>query len=100
MNTMLSVRMSPEMMSQTEIVAKERGYLSVQEYIRETVRRDIERQQKAELDAIIASARNVKPRHLTIEERNRLAREPLTQKEQEMLRRWEALAGTRKKGSR
>jgi Arc/MetJ-type ribon-helix-helix transcriptional regulator len=75
MNTMISVRMSAEMLEQTERVAKVRGYLSTQEYVRETVRQDIERYNeiKAGLDAIVKSAQKVKPRTLTREERDALA---------------------------
>jgi len=93
MNSIVNVRMDHVMLSRTEAVAKELGYLSVQEYVREVVRQDIERhlRLKAELDVIIASARKVTPRHLTISERNRLAeqspRRKLTAIEKELLKR-------------
>ena len=75
MNSMVNVRMPPELLAQTETVAKERGYLTVQEYVREAVRQDIERYRRLrrELDAIVASAKGVKARKLTVRERERLA---------------------------
>jgi|GEM_PF-4735594 len=98
MNTIVNVRMDGEMLSKTEKVAKEQGYLSVQEYMREAVRKDIEQYNrlKAELDAIIDSAKKVKPRYLTREERDALAKKPLTAKEQAKMRKWEKLAKSKR----
>jgi len=87
---MLSVRMDQEMLSRVAVVAKNRGYLTTQEYMREVVRQDMDSYYRTELDKIIASARKVTPRHMTLAERNALAlespRRKLTAIEKELLK--------------
>ena len=90
MNTMLSVRMDQTMLSRAEIVAKNRGYLTTQEYMREVVRQDMDAYYRAELDKIIASARKVTPQYMTPAQRDALAlespRRKLTAIEKELLK--------------
>jgi Arc/MetJ-type ribon-helix-helix transcriptional regulator len=82
MGTIVNVRMSPEMLEQTTRIARDRGYLSVQEYMREAVRQDAERYRllKEELDKITASAKRVTPRRLTAEDYAQMARTAHTRK--------------------
>lgn len=82
MNTIMNVRMSPELLTQAETVAKARGYLTTQEYVREAIRQDVEKylRIKRELDAIIDSAKGVIPKKLTREERDALARASFSRK--------------------
>ncbi len=82
MTDLVAVRMQPEFLSQVRVVATAQGFLSVQEYVREVVRRDLYQHYKRELDAIIASAKGKKTKELTRAERDDLARRFMREKEQ------------------
>jgi Arc/MetJ-type ribon-helix-helix transcriptional regulator len=90
MSDLIALRLPPDLLAEIRETAAARNYLSIQEYLRDAVRRDLERyhQAKAELDAIITSAKKVTPRHMTRAERDKLARtysKELAQYEKETL---------------
>ena len=75
MADMIAVRMTPEFLGQVRTVANAQGYLSVQEYVRDAVRRDIYRHHKTWLDALVKGAKGKKTRQLTPEDRMRIFEE-------------------------
>jgi len=74
MADLVAVRMQPEFLNTVKTVANAQGFLSVQEYVRDAVRRDIYNHYKRKLDEIIASAKDVKPIRPTPEQRDAWAR--------------------------
>ena len=82
MNTIMNVRMSPELLAQAETVAKVRGYLTTQEYVREAIRQDVEKYLRIKngLDAIIHSAKGIVPKKLTRAQRDALAKDSFSRK--------------------
>ena len=82
MTDLIAVRMTPEFLAQTRTVASAQGFLSVQEYVREAVRRDIYQHHKTWLDALVQSAKGKKIKELTPAQRDDLARRFMREKEQ------------------
>lgn len=113
-NTLISLRISKDLLKESEAMAKVAGFSNTQEFIRDAIRKQVEERRqriiedvgrlygsakrgteltpaardelarqvvedyavlKRKLDAMVASAKKVKPRSMTPAERDRLARE-------------------------
>ena len=75
---LVSLRMPKQLLQDSENIAHERGFVSVQEYLREAIRKDIEKikEQKlrTQLDTIIAQS-GTRKKKLTAKNRDDLAKE-------------------------
>lgn len=76
--SLVSLRMPKQLLQDSENVAQEKGFISVQEYMRDAIRKDVEqlKEQKlrAQLDLAIAQSGS-RRKTLTTKERDALAKE-------------------------
>ena len=74
-NPLVSIRLSPELLSASEKIARSEGYSSTQEFFREAIRTRIQEWRVRELTNLVGSAKDKKLRTFTRKERDALARQ-------------------------
>jgi metal-responsive CopG/Arc/MetJ family transcriptional regulator len=79
-NTLVSLRISQDLLKESKVIAKEKGFSNTQEFIREAIRARVEeyRRQKIieEANRLYGIAKGKKIKTLTRKERDALARSP------------------------